>query len=608
MKQSIKKNHIASALYWGLVPGILIGLIFSIIYIIVNIYIKNKMFYISYTSLSSLINTSVIILLIYSFVISFLFFIVDKISIQRKGITYLFISAAHLPMVIWAFIKINRTQWLDLFSITGLIVNILLICLWLALSFALVKIYRAKAILKFYNQTTIFILIIAIISLYLFSYYVTQQKNKNVYTPNIILITIDALRADHMSCYGYNRITSPHIDELCQQSIQFEFAIAQAPHTHPSLPRMMTADYNTPLLIPLKSNTMAEVLKDKGYITAAIVHNAAIEIRASNPFDFGGLKQGFDYFICPPLYSYNSEKQIYARDKKYTAKWITHEAVDFLNAKRNNKFFLWLHYFDPHDPYSPPEGFDKKFGSKYRGPYDGDVRKTANNFIKLFGISRSALSAEDRQHIIDLYDGEIAYTDKYIGNLLDELKRLNLLNETIIVIGSDHGESFGEHNIWTHGCSLYDTEIRVPLIIYYPPLLPAQKITKVVAQNIDIMPTMLAMLGIQIPEELMGTNLMPIITNKSAIDDYCSFSSFESLFCIRDRQYKLIACSELEIQYEFYNLIEDENELSNLYHKTENKDLINKYRRELIKRYPQSQKPNLSMEQIKQLKSIGYIK
>jgi arylsulfatase A-like enzyme len=604
MKQKIKNNYIVAALYWGLISGLLIGLIFSIIYVNVNKYLIQKMFYISLTSLSSLINTSVIILLIYCFAIS----IVDKIRTQKKGATYLFISATHLPIVIWLFIKINRTRWLDLFSITGLAINIFIILIWLLFSFALVKIYRAKENIKSYSHTLIIILIIAIISVNLSTYFITQKKNKNVIAPNILLITIDALRADHLSCYGYHRKTSPFIDELCSQSVQFEAAISQAPHTYPSLPRMMTSHYNTSLTIPLKANTMPEVLKDKGYISVGIIHNAGAEISASNPFEFGGLKQGFDHFIVPDLDSYDSEKQIYARDKRYTAKWVTHEAINFLNSQRNKKFFLWLHYFDPHDPYAPPEEFDKKFGSNYRGPYNGDVRKTANNFIKLFGISRSALSAEDRQHIIDLYDGEIAYTDKYIGILLDELKRLNLLENTIIIIGSDHGESFGEHNIWTHGYSLYDAEIRVPLIIYYPSLLPTHKITKVVAQNIDIMPTVLALLGFQIPKELMGTNLLPIITNKSSINDYYSFSSFESLFCIRDRQYKLIVCSELEMQYEFYNLIEDKNEQFNLYNQKEYTELINKYKRELTKRFPQSQKPNLSMEQIKQLKSIGYIK
>lgn len=576
-----------------------------------NKYLNHKMFYISGTSLNSLINTSVFILLIYCFAIGILFFIVDKIRTQRKSIAYLFISAAHLPIVIWVFIKINRTPWLDLFSITGLTINIFLIFIWLLFSFALLKIYSAKVNIKSYSHTLMIILIIAIISVNLFTHFITQKKNENVNAPNILLITIDALRADHLSCYGYNRKTSPFIDELCSQSVQFEAAISQAPHTYPSLPRMMTSHYNTSLTTPLKAHTMAEVLKDKGYISVGIIHNAGAEIKASNPFEFGGLKQGFDHFIVPELDSYNSEKQIYARDKRYTAKWVTHEAINFLNSQRNKKFFLWLHYFDPHDPYAPPEEFGKKFASNYRGPYNGDVRKTANNFIKLFGISRSELSTEDRQHIIDLYDGEIAYTDKYIGILLDELKRLNLLKDTIIVIGSDHGESLGEHHIWTHGYSLYDTEIRVPLIIYYPSLLSAQKITNVVAQNIDIMPTVLAMLGFQIPKELMGTNLLPIITNKNSINDYYdyySFSSFESLFCIRDRQYKLIVCSELEMQYEFYNLIEDKNEQFNLYNQKEYTELINKYKRELTKKFPQSLKPNLSMEQIKQLKSIGYIK
>jgi arylsulfatase A-like enzyme len=608
MKQQIKNNYIVAALYWGLISGLLIGLIFSFIYIYVNKYLNHKMYYIGATSLYSLINTSVIILLIYSFAIGILFFIVDKIRTQKKIVTYLFISAAHLPIVIWVFIKINRTQWLDLFSITGLAINIFIFLIWLLFSFALLKIYRSKMNIKSYSYTLIIILIIAIISVNLLTHFITQKKNNNLTTPNILLITIDALRADHLSCYGYHRKTSPFIDELCSQSVQFEAAITQAPHTYPSLPRMMTSLYDTSLITPLKAHTMAEVLKDKGYISAGIVHNAGAEIKASNPFEFGGLKQGFDHFILPELDSYNSEKQIYARDKKYTAKWVTHEAINFLNSQRNKKFFLWLHYFDPHDPYAPPEEFDKKFGPNYRGPYNGDVRKTANNFIKLFGISRSVLSAEDRQHIIDLYDGEIAYTDKYIGILFNELKRLNLLKDTIIVIGSDHGESLGEHNIWTHGYSLYDTEIRVPLLIYYPSLLPAQKITKVVAQNIDIMPTILAMLDFHIPEELMGTNLLPIITNKSSIDDYYSFSSFESLFCIRDWQYKLIVCSELEMQYEFYNLIEDKNEQFNLYNQKEYKELITKYKKELTKRFPQSQKPNLSMEQIKQLKSIGYIK
>ncbi|HUT03259.1 MAG TPA: sulfatase [bacterium] len=295
---------------------------------------------------------------------------------------------------------------------------------------------------------------------------------------NVILISIDTLRADHLSCLGYQRPTTPNLDKLAADSVVFEQAITAAPWTLPSHASLFTG------LMPSQHGvqnfyqglsdealTLAEVMRENSFLTLGV---ASFEYL----FPDYGLAQGFDeyYFHCPQR-----------------ADEVVDEALAMLDRHYDKRFFMFLHFFDPHDPYNPPEPYDTMFcpsGEKEC------LRKEYKSPVKAFLGRRRRPTETDIQGSIALYDGEIRFVDDELSSFFDRLKELGLWQNTMIVVTSDHGEEFWDHRSLSHGFRLFEEQIRVPLIVKLPHLQNAGLRVKHQVGLIDVAPTILSEVGL----------------------------------------------------------------------------------------------------------------
>ncbi len=321
--------------------------------------------------------------------------------------------------------------------------------------------------------------------------------------PDVLLVTIDSLRPDHLGAYGYGRPTSPHIDRLAARSTLYEHAVSQAPHTIPSVLQIMASRYAGSLEIDPQQRTLAELLQARGYATWAVVENPHFE---QHP-EAHGLRRGFERFYRNGVLSRDSlAQQLYKTDT--TADTLTAQALRLLREPRRGRpFFLWLHYFDPHDPYLPPFDDEMDRLSQFNASaMNGDVRATP--LYKQQRESHGLLSEADRQHLIELYDAEIRYVDRSLGELLAYLEDQRVLDRALVILAADHGESLGEHAIGTHGQSCFDPELRIPLLVKLPGQRQAARRSEAV-QAIDIFPTVLEVLDLPAPgTQLEGHSLL----------------------------------------------------------------------------------------------------
>ena len=374
---------------------------------------------------------------------------------------------------------------------------------------------------------------------------------------NVILISLDTLRADHVGAYGYFRDTTPNIDALANGGTVFKNAITQAPWTLPSHMSMFTSLYPSELgysimnkinkrtKIPEKATTLSEILKENGYLTAGFTGGANV----SKVF---GFNQGFSF------YNERWGLEIDAAFKNMSA-WIQNHHKD--------KFFLFFHTYEIHD--YPP--------GKHEIFTEGINPLDEINYNKA------------------LYDGKIKYVDHYVGLLIKKLSNLNLLDKTLIVITSDHGTEFFEHGEGGHGSQLYDEVLLVPLIFHLKGIVPKKTVINNQARVIDVMPTILDILNISTPKNIEGTSLVPFFKNRSdshlvAFTEGTKYDGklkvIEPL-SIRMLKYKYIYYPQLgddvlaylkskeketghsvdmynQGEGELYNLIEDSGELNNI--------------------------------------------
>lgn len=318
------------------------------------------------------------------------------------------------------------------------------------------------------------------------------QAGEGPVRPSVVVILLDALRADHLGCYGYDRPTSPRIDAFAREGVLFENTLAQSTWTKPSTATILTGLYpsrhgaTTPFVrLAEDHETLAELLEGEGYRTAAF---------GFNPHVFGptGFEQGFEVFQTPPN---ESDHLGYARGAA-----IVDRALDWLGAEgQEQPFFLYVHLFDTHAPYDPVE--------PYRGRFDRGVRGEHDAWYMLnTGVFPTDLSEADWSHYVDLYDGEIAYADAQVGRLLDALD----LDRTAVILLADHGEELSDHGGWSHTPTLHAELLRVPMIASFPALraggLQGARIPEL-AQQIDVVPTVLDLLGLPERPSLPGRSL-----------------------------------------------------------------------------------------------------
>jgi len=423
--------------------------------------------------------------------------------------------------------------------------------------------------------------------------------------PNIILITIDALRQDHLSCYGYNRNTSPNIDKLAKDSVVFTQAISQGSFTPTALYSILTSTYPSThgvykfgITVNPCLMTLPEVLKNNGYYLGFISGRGDLK-----EFDFSKIEKEFDTF-------YSGDNKFIKTDE------VIQNATEWLRLNKKKRFFLWLFCYDTHAPYRPPFPYNEEFvNDKLRyenvryAPLGNGSMKDYDGY-KVIPQVVVENNIGDVNYYISQYDGAIRFLDRELGILFAELKRLKLHENTLIVITSDHGESMGEHDFYfMHGQNLYDELIKVPLIIKYKIIGTNKRIDKQV-QSIDILPTILDIAKIKAPREVSGVSLLPLIKNGRYPVRY-AFSEAPVLKqeCIRTEDWKLIYKGKND-QYELYNLKDDPKETKNLAdaEKTQFQSLKKKLHDWINEERPKAitQKQFLDDATKEKLRSLGY--
>lgn len=309
--------------------------------------------------------------------------------------------------------------------------------------------------------------------------------------PHVIVWLMDTLRADHLSCYGYARPTSPRLDALAAGGVLFEQAHVHSNWTQPSVASLLSARY--PLAhaadfstrIPEDAELAAEWFGRHGYETAGFTTTVAVARRF-------GFAQGFETYG-----ELDALRPMRERERRAGADYDAERLVDAATAWLDRRppdarpFFLYLHGVDTHEPYEPHPGYPA-FGARYDGPLDGSVQVQAR-------IKRGEIvpTPEDVQHLVDLYDGEIAYADAQLGRLVDALETRGLLEDVLLVVLSDHGQEFFERGETGHGHgNLLGELTHVPLVMHWPRGLPAGVRVPGLVRGIDVVPTLLALCGL----------------------------------------------------------------------------------------------------------------
>jgi arylsulfatase A-like enzyme/cytochrome c-type biogenesis protein CcmH/NrfG len=354
--------------------------------------------------------------------------------------------------------------------------------------------------------------------------------------PDVFLITIDTLRADHVACYGYKNVETPTIDSIAADGIRFTQAFTHSPITNTSHTTILTGllpsvhgvtDFGVPL--SPQHVTWAELLKKQGYQTAAFIGAVILDSQALAP----GLDRGFDFYDNFPAKPATKER--WGRVERRAATVVQH-AESWLaqhprNASSSAPRFMWVHLFDPHDPYEPPPPFSEKYASH-------------------------------------LYDGEIAYADSELAHFIAALKKSGSYQNAIIILVGDHGEGLGEHGEDTHGLFLYDSTLHVPLIVKLPAAAHHGEVIDALVRTTDILPTVLSLTNTPAPTELNGASLLPLIASEAESartlfgeTDYPLRWGWAPLRAVRDDKAKFIEAPRPE----FYDLQADPHELKNLY-------------------------------------------
>jgi arylsulfatase A-like enzyme len=435
---------------------------------------------------------------------------------------------------------------------------------------------------------------------------------------NVIFISIDTLRADHLSCYGYDKLNTKNIDDLAKRGVRFAKAYTSIPITLPSHSSMMTGLYpmhhgalSNRFYLSHNNLTLAEILNDHGYTTAAFISAFPLSAR----FNFN---QGFQYFnnersrqslaVIYPLHSLRSTWLIHhlyafrfinlSLDRK--AKDVNNAAIRWLKIHHKKPFFIFMHFFDPHSPYIAPRKYNKLM-------YHPNIN-AFESLKRYYPLNKTYP-----------YNSEIAYVDEEIGRLIHSLEALRILNKTIIIFIADHGEGLGDHNYMSHGQRVYQEQLHVPLFVVYPPIIPKGKVVEKSINIVNIMPTILDMLKIPIPQGIDSSSLLPFIfeeEKKSSTPIYATAwyfqpSSFYRYAAVIKDNWKLICHLENKKRDQLYNLQDDPKEQYNLEEKekkviAELKPLLIKW---VMKIPKDSFKNNIAKdkETINRLKALGYL-
>lgn len=322
-----------------------------------------------------------------------------------------------------------------------------------------------------------------------------QSKNGK---PNVLLITLDTVRADALGCYGNSTVKTPVIDKMAEEGALFEDAVCQIPATLASHAAIMTGcNPNTTGVrfgkahIPDSVKTLAKEFTKARYETAAFISSQVLA-------PVYGLNQGFSRYDMG-----NLGEQVFERRADATMD----SAIAYLQQIHKKPLFTWIHLYDAHSPYNAPAPYTTQYDPEYQGTIKGSIQ----DITRLQSSHGETASALDLLHLRALYWGEVSYMDYQLGRLADVLRKQNVLDKTIIVIMADHGENLGEKQHFFHGNDLYWPSMHIPLIIRFPAvILPKTRLAELV-QSIDVYPTLLELCGIQDKYRIDGQSLLPAL-------------------------------------------------------------------------------------------------
>lgn len=410
---------------------------------------------------------------------------------------------------------------------------------------------------------------------------------------NLLIITLDTMRADHIGAYGYPSAQTPHMDHLANNGFLFENCYSPVPLTLPAHCSLFTGNYppghgvrdNGSFFLDAQQTTLAELMKKNGSHTYAAI--AAFVLLAKF-----GLNQGFDLYddaldddkVITELESEINAERVYSKFNQWLQKYIQSASSPSSSPSHPHRtpFFAWVHFYDPHSPYQPPDSFLQKFPSTLTGQYDA----------------------------------EVAYMDVYIGKIIEDLKKNRLLDHTLIIIVGDHGEAFGEHDELGHSFFCYQENIHIPLIFYNPILLSQPQRIRDSINLVDIMPTIIDLFQLKNDTTCQGTSFSHLFTGATGKTQRTHYiesmhgreeMGWAPLTAIIHENYKYISLPEPEL----YDLVNDKNEKNNLFWK-ENRlaKKMDQQLAQLILSYSTNNtdsRRQLSNNDQQQLKSLGYI-
>ncbi|MFN8545780.1 MAG: sulfatase [Candidatus Binatia bacterium] len=393
--------------------------------------------------------------------------------------------------------------------------------------------------------------------------------------PNVLLVSIDSLRRDHVHAYGYGRDTTPVIDGLAAEGTRFETVVAPTPWTLPShltlltsLPPEVHGVVDDGLQIRRESTTfLTQVLWDAGYATAGFVSGPYLD--ASN-----GFSQGFEHYDDYTVAKQNFDASHRSITSPALVRLVSEWLTGWNDGGRQRPFFLFVHMWDVHYDYTPPPPYDTLFDPDYAGHVNGV------DFLNNPAIN-AEMDPRDLAHVVALYDGEIRFTDEHLGRILAQLRALGVLDETLVVVTADHGDEFFEHGHKGHAKVVYDESVLVPLVMRFPGHVPAGRTIGPQVRLMDVAPTILSLVGVPPPRgfgmpspKVAGAerDLVPLMAaeHPESLPEVPAFSGIQvadaprPLSAIRTRTRKLIEGLHDPTWQELYDLETDPSEQRNL--------------------------------------------
>lgn len=434
------------------------------------------------------------------------------------------------------------------------------------------------------------------------------RKKRLERMPNIFLITADTLRADYLGCYGYRKQTSPNIDRFAKEAMLFERCFSHAPETRSSFASMLSGflPHEHKVLenqvLGDKVELISEILRGYGYRTAAVISNYVLR-RGE------GFEQGFEVFDDTM-----KQRELVRQVPERIAADATTRAIELVKESGPRPTFMWIHYQDPHGPYTPPAGFAEQF---YEQAGQKRLLKFNDSLTGRGGIPAHQRLGDNRDYYyyVSQYDGEIRYMDEHIGRLLNALGETGRYDETLIIFTSDHGEGMGEHDYYfAHIDYLYNTLTHVPLIIKYGEEFLGRRDDYV--QHLDLVPTILRLVGAELNRRYRGCDL-----RKKAEADSEIFAAMRSPLVRDSIKYSVIKdffkliYTPVDESYELYDMRGDFGEQNNLAGAAEYADrlgrlkggLVRTLKEDFVKVGQVKKRRELSEQEKQNLRSLGYV-